>query len=452
MRKNFVFIGLLILLILIESLSSTAQTKFNSKGIDSLLNYFFTNNKMMGSITIAKNDKIQYNHSFGYTEITDQLKLPSDSKTKYRIGSITKMFTSVMIFQLIEEKKLNLNTPLAKFFPAISNANKITIADLLDHHSGLHNFTNDNSYHEWETKPKTEKEMLELFGHEKSDFQPGEKAEYSNTNYVLLGYIIEKITGDTYSNELRKRILDKIHLKNTYYGHKINPQNDEAFSYSFKDGLWREEPETDMSIPGGAGSIVSTPEDLIKFINALFQGKLIDKKSLNKMMTLKDNIGMGIFRFPFNKRYAFGHTGGIDGFASFLAYFPDDSTSIAFCSNGINYEFNDILIGALSLYYNIPYRFPDFKTINMPVKKLMKFEGIYSSSALPLVITIKLQGNVLTAQATNQSSFDLTPIRENEFTFDPAGITITFIKSKEGQYNDFNLKQGGGTFLYRRQK
>lgn len=452
MFRNLFIKSLLLLFLISGSLTLLAQTKIDTARIDSLLNYFYKNNKMMGSIALAKNNKIQFSRAYGYAQINGNTKLTADINTKYRIGSISKMFTSVIIFQLIEEKKLSLNTLLSVFFPKIPNAGKITISDLLEHHSGLHNFTNDPDYLTWYTKPKSEKEILDIFEHDKPDFQPGEKGEYSNTNYVLLGYIIEKITHDSYSNELQKRILKKLHLMNTYYGHKTEINNNEAYSYTWKDSTWTQEPETDMSIPGGAGAIVSNPEDLIKFIYALFRGKLITEESLKEMTTLKDNFGMGIFKFPFYERQAFGHTGGIDGFESFVSYFPDDSTAFAFCGNGMNYTMNDILLDILSSYYNKPYNLPDFKSIKLSLKELSRFEGIYSSETLPLLITIKLNGSTLTAQATNQSAFPLTAVSETEFKYDQAGIVITFDKSKNGQFDKFTLKQGGAAYLYSRQK
>lgn len=431
---------------------SLAQNSLDTAKLDSLLTYFSANNKMMGDIAIARSGKNLFVKAYGFSYINNDKKIPAEPNSRYRIGSISKMFTAVMIFQLIEEKKLGLDVPLSDFFPQLPNAKKITIQDLLSHRSGLHNFTSDSSYMDWYTRPKTENEMIHLFENQKPDFEPGAKAEYSNTNYVLLGYIIEKITKDSYANELKKRITDKIGLKNTYYGHKINTNDGEAFSYSFENGKWKQQPETDMSIPGGAGAVVSTPEDLNKFIQAIFRNKLTSGSSLKEMTTIKDNYGLGIFRFPFYDLIAYGHTGGIDGFTSMLAYFPHDSSSFALCFNGMNYKMNDILIGVLSVYYNKPYTFPSFKTFNIPESELVKYVGYYSSPALPLKIVIKSENGSLTAQATGQSAFPLTPVSETEFTFDPAGITIVFKKTQSGKYDEFTLKQGGGSFLYTREK
>ena len=237
---------------------------------DSLLDYLFKNNKLMTSVTIAKSGKIVYENATGYSQLNGKEKKYSTTDTKYRIGSITKMFTAVIVFQLIEEKKLSLDDTLSKYFPGVPNADKITISNLLNHHSGLYNITNDSTYPSWDTSPKTEQEMLKIIKSHKPVFKPGERVEYSNTNYILLGYIIEKITGNRYEDELKKRIVNRIGLKTTYYGHKIDINNNEALSFNFSDNKWVISKETDMSIPGGAGAIVSTTSDLTEFIYALF--------------------------------------------------------------------------------------------------------------------------------------------------------------------------------------
>ncbi len=231
----------------------------------------------------------------------------------------------------------------------------------------------------------------------------------------------------------------KAGLKNTYYGSKINNLSNECNSYTFNGSLWELSTETDMSIPHGAGAIVSSTKELNTFITALFNMKLISKTSLDEMTNTTDHYGKGIFPMPFYDNTSYGHTGGIDGFSSVLSYFPKDSISVAFCSNGMNYKMNDILIGILNIYYGKAYTLPVFKTINLSIAQLTKYEGVYSKKDFPLKITIKVTDKQLTAQGTGQGAFPLEAVNENEFKFDAAGIIIIF--SADGK---LNLKQGGG--------
>lgn len=445
--KTQIFITILLTVIAFSTVSSQ---NFNKAKLDSLFNTLSEMNKAMGSVTISKNGNILYSKSIGYCLISDSEKKLANSSTKYRIGSISKMFTATMIFQLIEEGKIKLTTTLDNYFPAIPNAGEITISNLLNHRSGIHNFTSDPEYLNWMTQPKTHDEMLAIISGNKSDFQPNEKASYSNSNFVILGYIIEKITNQTYSKNLEERITSKIGLSNTYYGGKTNANNNECFSYQFA-GSWTQLPETDMSIPGGAGALVSTPTDLCKFIEALFSLKLVSNNSLLQMKTLTDNIGMGMFQFPFFNKKAYGHNGGIDGFVSTLGYFPDYSLAISYCTNGQVYPMNDILIGVLSIYFNMDYSIPSFESkpaITLNTEDLDKYLGIYSSTQIPLKITISKNNNVLVAQATGQSSFSLDATDKDEFKFEQAGIIMEFNPEK----NEMTLKQGGGTFQFTKDK
>jgi D-alanyl-D-alanine carboxypeptidase len=435
------------LVLTVLSFGTVFSQSVNKPKLDSLFMILAEKNKAMGSVTISKNGTVLYSKAIGYSVISDNEKKPATELTKYRIGSISKMFTATMIFQLIEEGKLTLTTPLDTYFPDIPNARIITIGNLLNHRSGIHNFTDDPGYAVWMTQSKTHDEMLGIISKNKPDFEPNKKASYSNSNYVLLGYIVEKISQRSYSDNLSGRITSKIGLSNTYYGRKTDSKNNESYSYQFT-GSWTKFPETDMSIPGGAGAIVSTPGDLTKFIEALFSLKLISQASLNQMKTINEGFGMGMVQFPFYTKKAFGHNGGIDGFASNTAYFPQDSVAIAYCTNGQAYPMNDILLGVLSVYFNEKYSLPTFTTITVSTDDLNKYVGIYSSTQLPLKIMITKEDKGLIAQATGQASFPLDAVEKDKFKFDQAGIIMEFNADK----NEMTLKQRGGTFIFTKDK
>jgi len=376
----------------------------------------------------------------GYADIDTKQK--PNQKTKYRIGSISKTFTAVLIFKAIEEEKLDLNKTLKNYFPNIKNSNLITVSNLLNHRSGIHNFTNEKDYLEYNTKPKNENEMLSIISKFDSDFKPNSKSEYSNSNYVLLSYILEKTYNKTYSEILKEKIIDPIKLKNTSFGRKINLENNETNSYSLK-GKWEKQTETDTSIPLGAGGIISTPSDLLQFAEALFNYKLISINSLSKMEELEDNFGMGLFKIPFYNKSSFGHTGGIDGFSSVFGYFPKEKCAFSLTSNGTNYDNNKISIALLSALFNKPFEIPTFETYELTTEDLNKYLGTYSSPSFPLKISITKSENKLIAQATSQPAFSLESTEKDKFKFEQAGIVLEFESTK----NQMTLKQGGGIFI-----
>lgn len=432
---------------LLLSFGTIFSQSFNEPKLDSLMDRLAEKNKAMGSLTISKNGVIVYSRAIGYSFISGNEKLPATDQTRYRIGSITKMFTATMIFQLIEEGKISLTATVDKYFPQLPNANKITISNLLNHRSGLHNFTDDAEYKTWETKPKTRDEMLAIISKGGVDFQPNEKFSYSNSNYVVLGYIIETVSNESYSKYLSKRITSRIGLSNTYVGAKTDTKKNESFSYRFSNG-WEQGSETDMSIPAGAGAIVSTPAELTKFIESLFTLKLVSSSSLEQMKTMTDGFGMGMFQIPFYEKRAYGHNGGIDGFASNLAYFPEESLAVAYCTNGQVYPMNNILIGILSIYFNKPYSIPALITISLKTEDLDKYLGVYSTTQIPLKITMTKDNTTLISQATGQSSFPLEATGKDKFEFDPAGIVMEFNPDK----NEMTLKQGGQTVVFTKEK
>lgn len=414
---------------------------FDKAKLDSYFDTIETNNKFMGSVAVFQNEKMIYTKSIGFSDFENHIQ--ANGNSKYRIGSISKTFTTVLVLKAIQEKKLDLNQTIDKFFPTIQNANKITIKDLLNHRSGIHNFTNDEPYITWNTQVKSEKEMVDIIANGGSDFEPDSKADYSNSNYVLLTYILEKTFKKSYADLLKKYITKPLGLSNTYLGSKINVENNETKSYSYVD-TWKVETETDISIPLGAGGIVSTPSDLVKFSDALFSGKLLKKESLELMKTIKDDYGIGLFKFPFNGKVGYGHTGGIDGFTSVFSYFPDGNVSYAMTSNGTNFNNNDISLAVLSAIYNKPYDIPEFKTYEVKSEDLDPYLGVYSSTQIPLKITITKENKTLRAQATGQSSFPLEATEKDKFKFDQAGIVLEFNTTEKTMI----LNQSGGQFTF----
>lgn len=434
MKKN------LSILFLFISLVTFAQ-EIRLARIDSLLNYLYENDKFMGSLCIRQGDEVVFKQAYGYSEAIKGIR--ANGATKYKIGSISKTFTATMMMQLVEEKKILLSTKLNRFFPKIDQSDKITIEHLLYQRTGIKDYVNaDSTLIDVLEKPNTKELIIKKIENYSSIFETNTKHEYSNSNYFILGLIIEKITKKSYAENLKTRISDKLQLKNTYYtNEKTDISKRESFSYMFNGENWEKIDEWNNDVAFASGGIISTPEDLTKFIYKLFKGNLVSPASLELMKTLKDTYGMALYRFPFGERKFYGHGGKIEGFESTMGYYEKDDLSISLIVNGENYSQNDIMIGILSIYYKLPYPFPNFKKLDAELIK--KYSGTFASKDIPLKITVfEKEGNLL-AQATGQPSFPLTFSKDDVFVFVQAGIEIEFTSA-----TTFILKQGGQKFNF----
>lgn len=445
-------------LILISSFLGTlnclhAQQSFNKAKLDSFLQVLHKNNKMMGSFAIAENGKYAYLKSLGYKHINEEKKALATVNTKYRIGSVTKMFTATLIFSLIEEEQLGLNTKLAKFYPKIPNANEITIRHLLSHQSGLLNMTQKPSYLNWKDQSLSKEALLDTFRTDQTQFEPGSTMKYSNTNYILLGYIIEEVTNQSYSQLLKNRIVNKIGLEKTYFAPDSQSLSNQAFSYRYRDGAWNHVNFTNLDIAHGAGGIVSTPQELTRFAEGLFHHELLSEESLDSMTNLTEGMGKGLILMPFQGKRLYGHTGGIDGFSAVLSYAPQDSVAFACTYNGLNYSMNEILIGILSIYYGNDFDIPSFQEIDytLPKEKFGRYKGVYDTERVPIKITVRQDGDQLTAQGTGQQAFPLKATSDTTFKYDRASIRIKFKQLKDNKYQELILYQGGAEIPFKRE-
>lgn len=423
MKKIKVTLTALFALLLFNS--GYAQS-LNKAKLDELFDRIAEKNKGMGSITIAKNGKVLYNRSFGYSQITETVKKPLTEDTKYRIASITKTYTAVMIFQLIEEGKLKLSDRLDQFFPQIPNASKITIAQILSHRSGIPDFVADGSFR---MQSKTHEEVLAAIAKSEPSFEPDSKHLYSNTGYVLLGYIVEKAGGKPYQEALKSRITSRIGLKNTYLGvGNTDVSKNESLSYRYIGG-WKEAPEMDLSVPAGAGAIISTPTDMAKFIQALFDLKLISQNSLNLMKTMRDGEGMGMEPFSFAGRTEYGHTGGSNVSGSWLAYDPEEKLAIAYTTNAKIYPVAEIIKGVFDIYWNRPFEIPAFNVFEVTPEVLDQYVGTYVIAGTPAKMIVTRKESTLYIQ-NGTSAIPLEAAAENKFKIDP-GVTFEFDVAKK---------------------
>lgn len=418
---------------------------FQKEKLDEYFTLLEQNDKFHGSVAISQKGKIVYSRNIGYADIHSKTRGNVD--TQYRIGSITKTFTAALVFKAVEEGKLSIDHYLNQYFPTVKNAEKIQIRDLMNHSSGIFSITSDPSFQSWMTQKQTPEKLVEIISSYEPQFDPKSTGEYSNSNYILLTLILEKVYGKSYQELVEEKIINPLGLKNTHYAHTHDLKNNSTYSYLFT-GIWKKMPETDMSVPLGAGAISSTPIDLTKFGEALFSGKLIQPKSLESMTQLHHNFGMGIFEVKLAERSFWGHGGAIDGFLAFWATEPKDEVSIAVCTNGTKigyYGVGEILAKA---FYGFDFELPNFANFTLTEEEIASYLGTYSSSEFPLKITIFAEKNQLYGQATGQGPFPLDALGDHQFEFQAAGIKIKF-NPNEG---NFEFEQAGFKFVFTKEK
>lgn len=431
---------------------ASAQNPDYKKSIDSLMNYFQENNAFSGSILVQKKGETFYKGDFN--------KFPNTTD-RYRIGSITKIFTSIVIFQLIEEGKLKLDTKLSTFYPSIRYADEITIANLLSHTSGIYDYLEWEDYYSQKSNIYTKENMLQFIEQGKPESKPNQQSSYSNSNYTLLGYIIEDITKKSYSENIRSRITEKVGLQNTYCEVEETKNFKRTQSYKFDGENWHEENETDPSFTLAAGAMVSTTEDLSKMMFELFNGNLVSKNSLQQMKntSLQTAIGYGLFKTPFYKKDGYGHTGRIDEFRSATVYLTEDNLSISILTNGTSIKLNDIVLGIASKYYNTKYKIPDFSLYQS--EKSMKTEaytGIYNARLAGIIsvgkfkITQAGKNHLFIAMYHNEKDNTkksrkalLKRIGENEFYSFETNANLQFLLNQKGVVTGIKLTQGNNS-------
>lgn len=302
--------------------------------LDSLLQALDSQGMAMGGVAVQQAQAAPYLRNIGRARIEGGGSQAARVDTRYRIGSISKLLTAIMVLQLVDEGALTLDTPIARWFPELPLATRITVAHLLAHRSGLGDIKDLPDFdRQWMFEPRRQADLIQAITSLPRRFEPGAKAAYNNSGYLLLSFIVEQAGGQPFGQALQQRLVRPLRLQDTAFDARPGLKPTEAASYRWED-KWTLVRATDPSVPLGAGGVVSSPRDLMKVIQALFQNRLLKPATLQRMLTVQDGFGLGIYPLPGAGPQAWGHEGVIDGFSATLAYFPQSDTTIVWCGNG----------------------------------------------------------------------------------------------------------------------
>jgi D-alanyl-D-alanine carboxypeptidase len=265
-----------------------------------------------------------------------------DADTVFAIASITKTFVTATVMQLADEGKLSLTDHLDRWVPTVRNARSITVGQLLGHTSGVYNYFENPTYNGLVfNNPKKRWTFNQIMALVKAPYcHPGTCYHYSNTNFVLLGRIVEKVTGDSLATQIEKRFAVPMALDQT--GLQPDEPTPANRAHGYRDGRdWTGKSDviptlSTATVAGAAGAMVSTPRDLAEWASSLYTGSVVPHPELDQMLSFQechDNYGLGTRKLIINGRVAYGHLGSLRGFTDAMWYFPAEGATVVLLSN-----------------------------------------------------------------------------------------------------------------------
>ena len=333
------------------------------KKIDELVAGHAKASGFSGAVMLAKEGTPLVAKAYGYANV--EWQVPNTTTTKFRIGSITKQFTSMLVMQLREQGRIKLDESMCVHYTPCPDAwRPVTIHHLLTHTSGIPTYTGMPAWREVNMVPKTTEQIIAFFRDMPLQWAPGERFAYNNSGYFLLGVIIEKITGKKYEQALQEMILTPLGLTDTGYDWSRTILPRRAAGYSGAGASLRNTAAIDMQHPYAAGSLYSTVEDLLKWDQALYTTRLLPDAAKQLMWTpFKENYAYG-WVIPPTVATAFGghrrmmHGGGINGFASMIVRLPEPKMTVIVLSNNDSATVNPVARDIMAIYYGHKYDVP----------------------------------------------------------------------------------------------
>ncbi|WP_298427022.1 serine hydrolase domain-containing protein [uncultured Kordia sp.] len=404
--------------------------------IDQIVNDQYKNFEAGISVLVAKDGNVLYRKAFGKSNL--ELNVDMVSENVFEIGSITKQFTSVGILMLLEEGKLSLDDEITKFIPDYpTKGNTITVHHLLTHTSGIKSYTSIPALRDFAKKDLSPTELIDAFKNEPMDFKPSDEYRYNNSGYVILGYIIEKLSGMAYEDFIQKRIFDKLNMNNSYYGSKSKIIKNRASGYQEREKGFVNADYISMNIPYAAGSIMSTVDDLYTWQKAIRNHVLISKESLAKAFTnytlnngSKINYGYGWSHDSINDTPVIEHGGGIFGYTTHGIYVPSKNAYIIVLTNNGSRSPSETAYKIAAVAIGKPY--PDAsKIVTLTNKQLKKWVGAYKFEG-DVVRHITLKDNQLYSKRVgSNAAFKIFPLSQNRFFFEDSFAEYIFTDGKQ---------------------
>ena len=410
-------------------LSFNAAAQSIEQQVDAILNEQYEHNGPGATALIYKNGDVIYRKGFGYANL--ELDVKMNPNHVFEIGSITKQFTAIAILMLEEQGKLKVDDDITKFIPDYpTHGNTITVHHLLNHTSGIKSYTAMKSFREKARVDMTPTELIDVFKNEPMDFNPGEQYRYNNSGYIILGHIIEVVTGASYEDFVQKNFFDKLGMSNSYYGSHQKLIKNRAYGYQDRDGYVNAD-YLSMTLPYAAGSLMSNVDDLLKWQKALNTYQLISKATYEKAINGSSlnngehiGYGYGLQSGNIQGSKSISHGGGIFGYTTQGIYLPEEDVFVSVltncdCNSPGNYATK---IAAIA----IGKPFPDVKdAVSLKDSELKKWVGAYEFPD-GAIRFITVEDGKIFSQRENSTQFEIFPLSPTRFIFEEGSIEYNF--------------------------
>jgi len=431
--------------------------------VGQLLDKYAAYHQLNGAVLVAREGKVIFKKGYGYANF--EWDIPNATDTKFRLASVTKQFTAMLILQLSENGKLKLDGKISDYLPDYPKANgsRITIYQLLTHTSGVPNYTSLPDFFQRHARnPYSPKDFLPVFSELPLEFEPGTAYKYSNSGYFILGVIIEQLTGMSYAKALQEYIFKPLHMEQSGYDLSAPLIKKRAAGYRKTIDGYANAPYLDMSLPFSAGALYSTVEDLYLWDQALYKDQLLSAAGKAIYFTpYRDSYACGWVRKPFtlgntkDTVSAIWHNGSINGFSTIIVRIPESKDLVVLLNNTGNVDVEEITKNILGILCD--------KTYDMPVKRrapLLADEPARPAMVTPdtaayhtyagkyqlapeMFITITVENGRIYEQVTGQSRFEIFPESPGKFFMKVVDAQMSFVKDDQGSIDRLILHQYG---------
>jgi CubicO group peptidase (beta-lactamase class C family) len=422
--------------------------------LDATIQRAFADRPMAGlSIAVLRHGHMLLARGYGQADL--ETHTPAAADTIYRYASITKSFTAAAILALARQGKLTIDDPVSRYVPdADMHGKPITIRNLLNHTSGLKDYTELDGFTAHMAEPMTRAALVDLVDAHPLNFEPGSRWAYSNTGYYLLGLVIEKVTGEAYADAVARLVIAPAGLPDTRYCARTMTGPRDAHAYRIVDDKLAPAAPIDMAHPYAAGALCGTAPDLVHWLTALAGRRGEDASAWTQMttpVTLTDgahfDYGMGLQLGVLGGHRRVGHNGGINGYGAQMDYYPDDDLAIAAIDNNESGAASRIAEDVARVALGIP----EAQVLDLPISAAdgAALVGRYDFPEVGVQLDVRLRDGLLEAASVGgdeaaRSWLRLQAQGDHVFVVPKAGLRLTFVIAG-AEAASVEVEQGGAT-------